>query len=126
MNMDKNIFKQNKPKFNMDKKGQGLSTNAIILIILGVIVLVILILGFTIGWDRFLPFVKSNNVENIKTACSLACSTGNQFDFCSTQREVKDGINDKFTSTCNELSGEQYTSRNYGIEACSGISSCAG
>lgn len=86
------------------KRGQGLSTNAIILIILGVIVLAILILGFTLGWNRFLPFIKSNNVNNIQTACSLACSTGNQYDFCTTNRTVNDGTNPQFIATCNQLS----------------------
>ena len=36
---------------NKNKKAQGLSTNAIILIVLGVIVLAVLVIGFTMGWD---------------------------------------------------------------------------
>lgn len=103
------------------KRGQGLSTNAIVLIVLGVIVLVILILGFTIGWDRFLPFVSSNNVENIQTACSTACATSNTFDYCETPRSVKDGIRDEFKATCSDLTNSTYTSRNYGIESCPGV-----
>lgn len=73
----------------VNKRGQGLSTNAIVLIILAVIVLVILILGFTMGWDKILPFIKTNNVENIKTACALACTTENTYDFCSAPRILK-------------------------------------
>ena len=34
----------------MEKRGQSMSTNTIILIILGVVVLVVLIMGFTQGW----------------------------------------------------------------------------
>ena len=102
-----------------NKRGQGLSTNAIILIILGIIVLVILILGFTIGWNRFLPFISSNNVENIKTACSIACSTNSIYDFCSQERVLKAG-GEEVTATCFLLaSNEDYAK--YGIEDCPAV-----
>jgi hypothetical protein len=109
----------------MGKKGQGLSTSTIVLIILAVAVLVILILGFTIGWSNFLPFLKTNNVQNIKTACSTACSTGAIYDFCTTPREVNDGVNEKFTDTCYKLANEvKYSTRNYGIDKCPSITTC--
>jgi hypothetical protein len=106
-----------------NKKAQEMSTNTIILIILGLIVLVILILGFTMGWDKFVPFLSTNNVDNIKTACALACSTDNTYDFCTTPREVKDGVNDKFPTTCGVLSDPKgmYKDRNYGIAECPSI-----
>ena len=113
------------------KKAQEMSTNTIILIILGLIVLVILILGFTMGWDKFVPFLSTNNVDNIKTACALACSTDNQYDFCTTPREVKDGVNDKFDANCYGLSKGQAPTgvilkdanalKNYGIAECPSI-----
>ncbi len=71
------------------KRGQELSTNAIIMIVIGIIVLVVLILGFTIGWDKLLPFFSTNNVQNIQTTCSSACATGNQYDYCSLPRTLK-------------------------------------
>lgn len=120
---DKNIFKQNKHRLNMNnKRGQGLSTNAIILIILGIIILVILVLGFTMGWNRLLPFVSSNNIENIQTGCNTACSTGNSYNWCQLPREVNDGVNKKFTETCYNLAtNPDYISRNYGISPCESI-----
>lgn len=94
----------------------------LISLILGVIVLVILALGLTIGWNKFLPFLSRNNVDNVKTACSLACSTGNQFDFCSVERDVRDGVNDAFKDTCNGLATNSiYTDRDYGIADCPSI-----
>ncbi len=105
-----------------DKRGQGLSTNAIILIILGVVVLVVLIVGFTVGWARLLPFVSTNNIDTIKTSCGIACSTSSAFDYCSVEREVKDGTNDKFSETCYNLANsDEYASRNYDIKACPSI-----
>ena len=133
---DKNIFKQNKPVlimrnkkvnnafFPRNRKGQELSTNAIIMIVIGIIVLVVLVLGFTIGWNRLLPFVSSNNIENIKTGCSTACSTNNVYDYCALPRNVNDGVNDKFTESCYNLTAKtEYAPRNYGIGACPAISS---
>lgn len=106
----------------LDKRGQGLSTNAIIMIILGVVVLIVLILGFTMGWNKLLPFISTTNVDNIKTSCAIACSTESTFDYCSVEREVKDGINDEFSETCYNLAnGEEYDSRNYGIGKCDAI-----
>ena len=68
----------------MNKRGQGLSVNAIILIILGVFVLAMLIIGFTIGWgtlkDKLVP---SNNVKTIVDACALASGTQSVYDFCT-------------------------------------------
>lgn len=74
----------------MNKRGQGLSINAIILIILAVVVLVVLILGFTTGWGFFKNiFGGSNNVDTLANSCSIACSTNAQFDFCEQKRELK-------------------------------------
>ena len=103
-------------------KGQGLSVNAIILIILGVVVLVVLILGFTIGWGRILPFVKTNNIQNIVTACETACTTGAEYDFCEASRDVSDGVTDKFSSTCKDLSRKTEFEK-YGVKDCPGFCS---
>lgn len=112
----------------LNKRGQGLSTNAIILIILGVIILVILALGFTIGWKKLNPFLPSDNVEAIKTSCTAACATGNTYAFCTQERELKaDGLEDaegntvkKVDGTCYEFAtGEDYV--DYDIEECDSI-----
>jgi len=105
----------------LDKRGQGLSTNAIILIILGVVVLIVLILGFTMGWNKILPFVSTNNVENIKTACNVACSTSGVYDFCTQERTLKadDLAEGEITATCDVLSQVPYTQ--YGIAECASI-----
>ncbi len=107
------------------KRGQGLSTNAIILIILGVVVLVVLIVGFTVGWNKLLPFVSTNNVENIKTGCTLACTTGNVYDFCTQSRTLKaddpnlpDG---KATSNCFDFSNPEGQYVRFGIGSCPSI-----
>jgi hypothetical protein len=119
--MNKNIFKQNNLKFNMlDKRGQGLSTNAIILIILGVVVLLILIVGFTLGWDKIAPFLKTNNIETIKTSCVSACATGNTYGFCTQNRTLKaEGVTVE-DKTCFEFATNT-SYEPYGIDECGSI-----
>ena len=76
----------------MNKRGQELSTTAIILIVLGVIVLVVLVLGFTIGWGKLAPWlIQSDNLDMLNTQCTVACTSQNQAGFCVLQRDVKWG-----------------------------------
>lgn len=108
----------------MNKRGQGLSTNAIILIILGIIVLVILIIGFTFGWGKLNPFIATNNVEQIKTSCSTSCATGNVFDYCTQNRTLKvEGLPGNVKEVKNTCSFFATTSEYdaYGVEECSSI-----
>ena len=100
------------------KRGQGLSVNAIILIVLGLFVLVILLLGFTVGWSNILPFVSTNNVDKIATACELACVTNSQFDFCNLGRSLNTDDRNFRRVTCNYISQNQ---AKYGIKTCDTI-----
>ncbi len=102
-----------------NKRGQGLSVNAIILIVLGVVVLAVLVLGFTVGWQKILPFVSTNNVDTLVTTCGVACSTNSQFDFCITKRDLKAGDDSIKDVTCNYLAEEQ---KKYGVDSCSSVS----
>jgi hypothetical protein len=106
----------------INKKAQGMSISTVILLILGLVILVVLILGFTMGWSKLLPWVSSTNLDTIKNSCGVACSTSAQYDYCAVPREVKDGTNPKFEATCNDLATKQnYISRQYGIEPCPGL-----
>lgn len=104
-------------KFN--KRGQGLSVNAIILIVLGVFVLAVLIFGFTVGWQKILPFISTDNVDTLVTTCGIACSTNSQFSFCIDKRDLKAGDDSIKDVTCNYLAEEQ---KKYGIASCGSIS----
>ncbi len=98
-------------------KGQGMSTNTIILLILGVIILVILIMGFTVGWDKISPFISRSNVDDIGTSCQAACTTQSKYDFCSFPRELKDAEKNTIKTTCAVFSTEPSLSK-YGINFC--------
>jgi len=88
----------------MLKRGQSLNINAIILIILGAIVLVVLIVGFTMGWQSLAFWIPSNNVDQIATQCAVACSTQSTYDFCSQERTLRiegpEGEMQEVTGTC--------------------------
>lgn len=109
------------------KKGQGIGTNAIVLIILGLIILVVLAIGFFLGWDKIAPWLnKGNNIDDLSKACQTACSTQSTFDFCSKKMEVKldkatdeslPDLVDKDQKTCKELSAIS----SLGIGSCPGL-----
>src|SRR4030042_950074 len=88
----------------MKKKAQGLSINAVILIILGLAVLVVLALGFMRGWNKILPwFGEKNNVDTIAKSCETACGSENMYNYCSVKREIGDGTSTYKNITCYTL-----------------------
>lgn len=98
------------------KKAQGLQLNTLILIILGIVILVFLIIGFTMGWNKILPWLPTNNVQEVKTNCALACSMENEYDFCTKTVKVVTE-DDDFTGTCKSFATNPAHS-GYGIEDC--------
>lgn len=105
----------------MNKKAQGMSVTTIILIALGLIVLVILILGFSMGWANLRQFIApSNNVDSIVQQCSIACSTDQKYAFCSEKRELKSTDETLEDVTCYSLAEKKSI---YGIEKC-GVIDC--
>ena len=105
------------------KRGQGLSTSAIVLMVLGVIVLVVLAVGFTIGFNKLAPWLSSNNVNTIVTTCSVACSIESTYDFCSLERTLRAADlpsgEDEVKGTCLAFSRTPYIK--YGIGICSKV-----
>lgn len=104
----------------INKKGQGMSISTIILLILGLVILVVLILGFVLGWDKIVPWLGGKtNIDTLQNSCATACATNSQYDFCSVKRTVKDGVYDKFEATCSQLAtSPTYVNRGYGITDC--------
>jgi hypothetical protein len=83
---------------SIDKRGQQLTTTTLILIILGIAVFVLLIFGFTTGWgnlsDKLNQYAGgSSNVDTVRGACAIACSTGGETAFCTEERIVNFGKN---------------------------------
>jgi len=73
----------------LNKRGQGLQVSTIILVVLGVAVLVLLAIGFIIGWQKILPWLSTNNVETIVSQCQAACATNSAYGFCTASKTLK-------------------------------------
>ncbi len=73
----------------LNKRGQGLQISTIILIVLGLAVLVLLIVGFMVGWQKVLPWISSSNVDTIVNQCQSSCATQDAYGFCSLARTLK-------------------------------------
>ncbi|GAG27966.1 unnamed protein product, partial [marine sediment metagenome] len=94
-------------------------------------ILVVLIVGFIIGWGNIAPWLSGDNVDKIAQACASACTMQSVYDFCTKQRELKasdlpvdaDGKAQKsITKSCNFFSTYKNKDGNtYGIEECLGL-----
>ena len=90
----------------MNERGQGMSISTVILLILGLVILVVLILGFTLGWNKVVPFISTSNLNSLSTQCSAACTTNSAYDFCSKQFDANTGSLTLTNVTCDYLSQE--------------------
>jgi hypothetical protein len=115
--------------FPRNKKGQDLSTGAIILIILGVVVLVLLALGFSIGWQKILPWVSPTNTDTIVNQCQVSCTTSDVYGYCSQNRTLRasdlpagsDGkVPKEVTNTCKFFSTDAGFTK-YNVGTCPGL-----
>lgn len=104
-----------------DKKAQELSTNTIILLILGLIILVVLIFGFSTGWSFFKNLVSPTNVDSIVEECASVCGLKQEFAFCSAERTLRVNEEDLLVKTsCAVLSNTPELAR-YNVQKCPAI-----
>ena len=93
----------------MNKKGAELAIGTIVLIILALVVLVVVIYGFTVGWGNLFQNLIGYgggqvNVQTIVSSCQVSCSTQSVYDYCSKRRNVvfeEKGKGELFT--CEQL-----------------------
>ncbi len=98
-----------------NKRGQELSTGTIILLIIGVIILVLLALGFTSGWGKLFPWLSSSNVDSVKSNCASLCASNAVEDYCVVQRDLTSSDGKIMDATCNYLASKEIQ---YEIESC--------
>jgi len=112
----------------MNKKGAEITVGTIIIIILALVVLVVLIYGFSTGWGNLWENLigiggGKENVATVVQSCQVACSTGSKYDYCGRNRNVVFDAKNKNDPrnrayTCISLFREQPEA---GLEACSSI-----
>jgi len=85
-----------------NKKAQNLPITTIILIVLGIVVLVVLIIGFTSGWDTFKEWFTGGGAgtEKYVSECAVACSTNNIGGWCDAKYTIEGKANKQ---SCDNL-----------------------
>ena len=102
-----------------NKKGQELSIGTLVLIILGVIVLVLLVLGFSIGWENLfskIGIVQGSDLSAMVSSCKVAVASQSQGSYCEFKKvKLSDGtkeINCEYSEVQNELGEQKLTACN--------------
>jgi hypothetical protein len=102
------------------KRGQGLSTNTVILLVLGLLVLAALAYGFFTGFEALRGTVEKNNVDDIVTQCTSQCAMKSKYDFCAAPKTLVDAEGNKIKASCEVFANEP-TMGAYGIGNCPAI-----
>jgi len=67
----------------VNKKGQEMSVATLLLIVLGLVIVVLVILGFSMGWSGLLEkiniFKPSSNIDDLMNNCNLALTQPGAF-----------------------------------------------
>jgi len=112
----------------LNKRGADLII-VIIWLVLGILVAVFLIWGFSTNWSMFSSLFGGNNVNIIATQCQTACATSDTYGFCSMQRTLKvtdlpDNEKEK-SGSCDDFVGlKNKDGESYGIADCPGLQPC--
>ena len=76
-----------------NKRGQELSITTLILIIIGIVVLVLVIAGFTVGFGNLrerLGFIAGGStVDSFAESCRISVATNAEFSFCLDFKRVR-------------------------------------
>jgi hypothetical protein len=106
-----------------NKKGAEMTIGTIVFIILALVVLVVLIYGFSVGWDNFWQQLTGGaggevNVQSVVRACGIACSTASYNDYCVRERDVVfESGEDSVKRKCYQLEGDARA----GLESCDAL-----
>ena len=94
----------------MNKKGAEMTISTLVIIVLGLIVLVVIALGFGMGWSslwgKLSGYFSTVNVDSIKSSCEYSCNTQASFSYCCEVKELRyeKGV-DPILITCDSNSG---------------------
>ncbi len=109
----------------MNKRGQELSIGTLVLIVLGIIVLVLLVLGFSIGWENLfskIGITTGSDLSAMVASCKVAVAADSKVDFCACKNvKLSDGQPRKINCGSSEVTSkdtsiaskeEQYNCKN--------------
>ncbi|MBT6956199.1 hypothetical protein HN997_02815 [archaeon] len=98
-------------KIGDDKKAQQLTIGTLIIIVLGIAVLAFLIYGFSTGWgnlwEKFTAYGGGReNADTIRQACILACTGGQENQYCESKRTLNLANGKTLKGSCINLKSE--------------------
>jgi len=97
VNFSKEKFSCFSETFGFRKKAEGTPIWLIIALILGIIVLVVIALGFTQGWNNLFQKLgilgEANSLSSAGQSCQLACGVGDSTSFNQQARTIE-GLTD--------------------------------
>lgn len=75
-----------------NKKGDEFLVRILVVIVVALVVLVIVALAFTGGfekiWQGISAYFSSVNLDRVKDACNVACTSKAQYDYCCLKRDI--------------------------------------
>ena len=78
-----------------NKRGQELSVGTTILIAIGIIILVLLVIGFSIGWEDLFSKInifKGSDLSAMVAACKVAVASDSKTSFCECKSVKIEGV----------------------------------
>jgi hypothetical protein len=96
----------------VNKKGQEMSVTTLVLIVIGVILLVMLILGFSMGWSNLWGKINilggGGGVETVIQACQIAATSDAASSYCDDFKQVtiagvKQHVNCQYSDVASKL-----------------------
>jgi len=90
--MKKMNKKEKRSLLMKDKRGAEMTIGTLVAIILGLIVLVVIALGFTMGWQNLwekLTGFGGSSLATVGQACQIACTGGDANAYCKQARSIK-------------------------------------
>ena len=75
----------------VNKKGQGLSTTTLVLLILAGLVLVVVVIGFTTGWGYIFDKIGllPGDLEAAAQSCGFSATSGLKTSYCNEFKEIR-------------------------------------
>ena len=95
-----------------NKKGQELSVGTTILIAIGIIILVLLVIGFSIGWEDLFSKInifKGSDLSAMVTACKVAVASDSKASFCECKNVKIEGEPEKVNCADSRVIGGDST-----------------
>ena len=98
-----------------DKRGLQLAISTLVVLVLSMLVLIVLITGFTMGWSNFwerLSGFFGSDVDNVSKLCQTQCDLQSEFSFCCVEkelgREVITCLDSRLNVDCSMVMGKKF------------------